>query len=187
VLCCVQIHITPQPNCSYASFETNIPPVQTSIPPLTLSSGAGNSSASSSASGLADLGGGGSESAMITYSALVNKNIAIFGPGKFTLTLFANDKASREFGLTSDALFVDIPGYRRSSRVLYEFTNYKLSYCHYVRINDISKTKNGANATALRSVHGHPRLSLRRCSADSFDRVPCCVALCCAVLQMTRC
>jgi hypothetical protein len=55
------------------------------------------------------------------YAELIEKNVAIFGPGKFTLTLFTNEVASEQFGLDSKALFSDIPGYTRTAKILYEF------------------------------------------------------------------
>ncbi|KAJ2078741.1 spermidine resistance protein [Coemansia sp. RSA 988] len=133
------IHVTPEPHCSYASFETNV-----------------------SDDRVADL------SDPKAIKRLVEQVTRAFGPRFATVTVFKarNDNSSRQLvdghalaaavqsaatasskedlllkaamQLTVDAVppsFAPVDGYRSVDRVLYEFDHYWLRYASYVRTN----------------------------------------------------
>lgn len=89
------IHITPQPECSYVSFETNIK--------------------------------------MSSYKELISRVLEAFKPGRFLMTLFANEGAPCGFSYKT---FQDgsIAGYKRNDLQLSQMKMYNLTYGHYEKI-----------------------------------------------------
>lgn len=150
------IHVTPEPECSYASFETNIP-CETSHP------------AKSSATGsLVKTAVTKNQSPLQT---LIRQVLNVFQPGNFTVTLFSSHPRNLKTksldhgdGLRihdGDANFDGMPiengqkeddghyhhshtkmvqslakmdGYKRTDRILYTFEGYDLVYGHYEQL-----------------------------------------------------
>ncbi|KAJ1780148.1 spermidine resistance protein [Coemansia sp. RSA 2523] len=116
------IHVTPEPHCSYASFETNV-----------------------SGSGVRNL-----HDPQATKH-LVEQVTRVFGPKFVTVTVFKARAAEApqsvadnawENGVkdgpakTADAAplsFAPVDGYKAMDRVLYEFDHYWLRYAYYIR------------------------------------------------------
>ncbi|KAF7728276.1 spermidine resistance protein [Apophysomyces ossiformis] len=111
------IHVTPEPQCSYASFETTIPahlshPIQNP---------------------------GKRSSTEESVCRLIRQVVDIFQPGSFTVTYFkANDSVD---GKTSDdnvghlmRTLGQYGGYKRKDRILHEFDGYDFIFGHYKRI-----------------------------------------------------
>ena len=111
------VHVTPEPHCSYASFETNVPSRQS-----------------------------GRETAEI-----VEQIVAIFRPGRFSVTLFEAKPAvsvglddddsdivqevkrlERKAGKKSSGMEC-IKGYRRVDRIVHELEGYELVFRYYER------------------------------------------------------
>ncbi|XP_018576566.1 S-adenosylmethionine decarboxylase proenzyme isoform X2 [Anoplophora glabripennis] len=93
--CYMTIHITPEPEFSYVSFETNIP--------------------SSS------------------YREIINKVLDTFNPGKFTVTIFAN-QVSPTKDTSKELLFLDQFGkWQRRDVQQCNFKNYDLIYAFYCK------------------------------------------------------
>ncbi|KAG0171263.1 spermidine resistance protein [Apophysomyces sp. BC1034] len=100
------IHVTPEPQCSYASFESNIPVEQ-----------------SHAANG----------SSVSPIESLVNQVVDIFQPETFTVTFFTShgkDDHSHSHMVRSMG---SMQGYKRTDRILYEFDGYDLVYGHYTK------------------------------------------------------
>eukprot|EP01135_Chromosphaera_perkinsii_P001626 Nk52_evm3s208 gene=Nk52_evmTU3s208 len=95
------IHITPQPACSYVSFETNVP--------------------------------------RENYHQLIEYVLGLFSPGKFTLTLFANQDSPAANPLKSASDSYE--DYTRRDKHYFEFTNYSLMFCHFENIHGRNKDK----------------------------------------------
>lgn len=91
------IHVTPQKECSYASFETNVK--------------------------------------VSCYKELISKVLKAFKPGRFLMTLFANEGAPCGFSYKT---FREgsIPGYQLDDLQLSQMKMYNLTYGHYKRIED---------------------------------------------------
>lgn len=91
------IHVTPQEECSYASFETNIK--------------------------------------VSCYKELISKVLKTFKPGRFLMTLFANEGAPCGFSYKT---FQEgsIPGYKLDDLQLSQMKMYNLTYGHYKRIHE---------------------------------------------------
>lgn len=100
------IHVTPEPACSYASFETNIPVEQTH----------------------ADRGD------ETPIEALVRQVIRIFDPETFTVTFFtSHHKEHHNHTHMVRSMGSMLEGYERTDRILYEFDGYDLVYGHYTK------------------------------------------------------
>jgi S-adenosylmethionine decarboxylase len=117
------IHVTPEPVCSYASFETNIP--------VRISSSSSKSSSSRcSAKG----------SAPETVRELIRRVVDIFQPGNLTVTIFASTSPDatekqverRQFKMLHSLR--SLPGFRRTDRILYGLEGYDLIYGHYLAV-----------------------------------------------------
>ncbi|CAG8542196.1 100_t:CDS:2 [Funneliformis caledonium] len=88
------VHVTPEPICSYASFESNIP----------VNSG--------------------------SFMDVIRQVIAIFEPGKFSVTVFKSQEGSFDKKLLVE--FIDvIDGYSRKDRILYDLDGYDLIFGHF--------------------------------------------------------
>ncbi|ORX61384.1 S-adenosylmethionine decarboxylase [Hesseltinella vesiculosa] len=99
-------HVTPEPECSYASFETNIP-VSASHP---LNQADGD-----------------------PIDQLVRQVIDIFDPGCFTVTFFTSHVPDGHRHQRMIRAMSEKKGYTRSDRILYEFDGYDLVYGHYIK------------------------------------------------------
>ncbi|CAG8438013.1 6824_t:CDS:10 [Ambispora gerdemannii] len=97
------VHVTPEPSCSYASFESNIP----------LSLHYNDSSTCS------------------TVSDLIRNVISIFNPGKFSVTLFTSTDSRRDKRHLVASLGDDIVRFVRKDRILYELDGYDLIFAHF--------------------------------------------------------
>ncbi|CAH1980396.1 unnamed protein product [Acanthoscelides obtectus] len=93
--CYMTIHITPEPDFSYVSFETNIP--------------------SSS------------------YREIIQKVLDTFNPGKFTVTIFANQASPTKDTSKELLLLNHIGKWQRRDIQLCNFKNYDLIYTFYCR------------------------------------------------------
>lgn len=97
------IHITPQEECSYVSFETNIK--------------------------------------VSCYKELISNVLKTFKPGRFLMTLFANEGAPCGFSYRT---FQEgaIAGYKRNDLQLSQMKMYNLTYGHYEKIEESDMCKN---------------------------------------------
>ncbi|CAH1116296.1 unnamed protein product [Phaedon cochleariae] len=93
--CYMTIHITPEPDFSYVSFETNIP--------------------SSS------------------YKEIINKVLDTFNPGKFTITVFANQQSPTKDTSRELLLLNQIGKWQRRDVQMCNFKNYDLIYAFFCR------------------------------------------------------
>lgn len=102
------IHVTPEPACSYASFETNIPVEQ---------SHANHDNDN-----------------MSPIETLVSQVVRIFDPETFTMTFFTSHHHHSRNNHMVHAMGSTLPGgYTRTDRILYEFDGYDLVYGHYTK------------------------------------------------------
>lgn len=85
----VTIHITPEPHCSYVSFETNVP--------------------------------------HNAYPDLINRLLKVFIPGKFLMTLCANELSSA-YDSHNDFKGMQINGFVRKELQVCRFKNYDITY-----------------------------------------------------------
>lgn len=144
------VHVTPEEDSSYASFETNVE-VKTVEPDY-------------EESGLAAAAATRSKTAISSFEGLVERVVSIFEPGRLSVTLFVstsrleetefNEEASDAAGLTSPEADTDttstlnastllnadagtklhaleLLGYRRTDRILYEFEGYDLVFVSF--------------------------------------------------------
>ncbi|KAI8067185.1 adenosylmethionine decarboxylase [Gongronella butleri] len=99
-------HVTPEPECSYASFETNIP-VSASHPAAHKDED--------------------------PIDQLVRQVIHIFDPACFTVTFFSSHIPDGHRHRRMIRAMSEKKGYNRTDRILYEFDGYDLVYGHYVK------------------------------------------------------
>ncbi|GAA5798534.1 adenosylmethionine decarboxylase [Helicostylum pulchrum] len=107
------IHVTPEPACSYASFETTIPtkPVET-----------------------VGKNGNGREEAI---RKLIRQVIDIFQPGSFTVTYFSSHFHQDQQSDNINKLVRSVDqfgGYKRKDKILHEFEGYDLIFGHYTKM-----------------------------------------------------
>ncbi|CAO3606769.1 unnamed protein product [Cunninghamella blakesleeana] len=126
------IHVTPEPQCSYASFETTIPTL-----PFTYDT---------------KLSKDDSEKKQHAIRLLIRQVVDIFQPTDFTVTYFANS-SKKEINPYDDDIQDDqddqdddnnylmmmntlsnFGGYKRKNKILHEFDGYNLLFGHYSRI-----------------------------------------------------
>lgn len=98
-------HVTPEDECSYASFESNIP-VEKSH---------------------ANMG----EQSPI--EALITRVLDIFDPSSFTVTYFTSHHKEHHSHSQMVRSMSLLNGYKRTNRILYEFDGYDLVYGHYAK------------------------------------------------------
>ncbi|PWN47357.1 S-adenosylmethionine decarboxylase [Violaceomyces palustris] len=111
------IHVTPEEGSSYASFETNI------------ALGCGSRSSHTRASD--DVA-----SAPRDLPSLIKRIVQTFEPGKMSVTVFMSSKQGEEEeeeGSGDSALLhkLQIPGYKRTDRIVYEFEGYDLVFVSF--------------------------------------------------------
>jgi S-adenosylmethionine decarboxylase len=107
------IHVTPEPQCSYASFETTIPTKPVDTPGKQ---------------------GHGREEAI---RKLVRQVIDIFQPGTFTVTYFSSHKDADQQSDNISKLVRTVDqfgGYKRKDKILHEFEGYDLIFGHYTKM-----------------------------------------------------
>jgi S-adenosylmethionine decarboxylase len=97
-------HVTPEPECSYASFESNIP-VEKSHAGLETS----------------------------PIEALITRVLDIFDPSSFTVTYFTSHHKEHHSHSHMVKSMAALNGYKRTNRILYEFDGYDLVYGHYAK------------------------------------------------------
>ena len=104
------IHVTPEPDCSYASFETNIPVEESHACKNTVD---GDS----------------------PIERLVSQVTRIFDPESFTVTFFTSHhhKDNHSHSHMVHSMVAMAGGYKRTHRILYEFDGYDLVYGHYTK------------------------------------------------------
>ncbi|GFN90096.1 S-adenosylmethionine decarboxylase proenzyme [Plakobranchus ocellatus] len=91
----ITIHVTPEPHCSYVSFESNVP--------------------------------------QASYQDLTMKVLQVFNPGKFLMTVFANNASiARDCHKQLEQLDC-LDGYRRNDHQFCSFKNYYLTYTQFSR------------------------------------------------------
>ncbi|KAI7880602.1 S-adenosylmethionine decarboxylase [Lichtheimia hyalospora FSU 10163] len=111
------IHVTPEPQCSYASFETTIP--------------------ASYSHAVKNPGKGRQHGDAESVCLLIRQVIDIFQPGTFTVTYFSshndNEEDDNNIGVMMEAMG-RFGGYKRKDRILYEFDGYDLVFGQYKKI-----------------------------------------------------
>ncbi|KAF7725927.1 spermidine resistance protein [Apophysomyces ossiformis] len=99
------IHVTPEPECSYASFESNIP-VEKSHP---------------------------ADGDKSPIESLIKQVTDIFQPGTFTVTFFTSHGKEDHNHSHMVRSMGSVEGYKRTDRILYEFDGYDMVYGHYTK------------------------------------------------------
>ncbi|KAI9305562.1 S-adenosylmethionine decarboxylase [Cunninghamella echinulata] len=125
------IHVTPEPQCSYASFETTIPTLPFSYD--------------------TKLSKDDTDKKQHAIRLLIRQVIDIFQPTNFTVTYFATTPSKKELGNYNDEedgeddedddnslmmmnTLASFGGYKRKNKILHEFDGYNLLFGHYSRI-----------------------------------------------------
>ncbi|BFZ09341.1 hypothetical protein BsWGS_12380 [Bradybaena similaris] len=91
----ITIHVTPEPHCSYVSFESNVP--------------------------------------QESYQNLIKKVLQVFNPGKFLMTVFANQASIARDSHKHLERVETIEGYSRHDHQFCSFKSYNLTYTQYSR------------------------------------------------------
>ncbi|KAG0306313.1 spermidine resistance protein [Dissophora globulifera] len=135
------IHVTPEPVCSYASFETNIPvglrhkkSSGTSTPVSAAASDDGNVSAE-------DVVSKASYTGPETLTELISRVVEIFQPGTMSVTLFSShltedgqmetDRQMERRQRRMIKAMGRVRGFTRTDRILYEFEGCDLVFGHF--------------------------------------------------------
>lgn len=98
-------HVTPEPECSYASFESNIPVEKSHA----------NSDEQS------------------PVEALITRVLKIFDPSSFTVTYFTSHHKEHHHHGHMVRSMSTLEGYKRTNRILYEMDGYDVVYGHYAK------------------------------------------------------
>lgn len=139
------IHVTPEPVCSYASFETNIPVG------LKKSKKSSKNSASASASENEDGSSSEEDKAVVssvtytgpeTLTDLISRVVEIFQPGTMSVTLFSShmtedgqletERQTERRQRHMVKAMGRVSGFTRTDRILYEFDGCDLVFGHFV-------------------------------------------------------
>ncbi|KAG0062931.1 spermidine resistance protein [Linnemannia elongata] len=148
------IHVTPEPVCSYASFETNIPVGLRHKKSSKSRSASGNNSAGSSSAsedGDAAEEEGKTKQEVVseatytgpeTLTDLISRVVEIFQPGTMSVTLFSSHmtedgqmESERQMERRQRRMVKAmgrITGFSRTDRILYEFDGCDLVFGHFV-------------------------------------------------------
>ncbi|KAK0542970.1 spermidine resistance protein [Tilletia horrida] len=148
------VHVTPEPECSYASFETNVRFL------------AGSAADAAGTAGTAD-----QAATPHNLTSLIKRVIGIFQPGKMSITLFLSSASATEDSAAvpdradthalingngptkpaaaaataeTNAMALDalvLKGYRRTDRILYEFEGYDLTFVTFERVGLVRPSK----------------------------------------------
>ncbi|KAF9921222.1 spermidine resistance protein [Linnemannia zychae] len=148
------IHVTPEPVCSYASFETNIPVGLRQKKSKKNSSASGNNSTGSSSA--SEDGDAAEEEGKLgrdvvseatytgpeTLTELISRVVEIFQPGTMSVTLFSSHmtedgqmESERQMERRQRRMIKAmgrISGFTRTDRILYEFDGCDLVFGHFV-------------------------------------------------------
>ncbi|KAI8368006.1 adenosylmethionine decarboxylase [Choanephora cucurbitarum] len=100
-------HVTPEPECSYASFESNIPVEQSH--------------------------GDDHQEGQSPIEALITRVLDVFDPSSFTVTYFTSHHKEHHSHSHMVRSMASLNGYKRTNRILYEFDGYDLVYGHYAK------------------------------------------------------
>ncbi|KAI7907335.1 adenosylmethionine decarboxylase [Cokeromyces recurvatus] len=98
-------HVTPEPECSYASFECNIPVEKSHA----------------------------SQGEQSPVEILITRVLNIFDPSSFTVTYFTSHHKEHHSQAHMVRSMSSLNGYKRTNRILYEFDGYDLVYGHYAK------------------------------------------------------
>ncbi|KAF9122074.1 spermidine resistance protein [Mortierella sp. 14UC] len=148
------IHVTPEPVCSYASFETNIPvglrhKKSSKSRTASGSNSAGSSSASEDGDAVEEEGKAKQEviseatyTGPETLTDLISRVVEIFQPGTMSVTLFSSHltedgqmESERQMERRQRRMVKAmgrISGFTRTDRILYEFDGCDLVFGHFV-------------------------------------------------------
>ncbi|KAG0379706.1 spermidine resistance protein [Mortierella sp. AD032] len=148
------IHVTPEPVCSYASFETNIPvglrhKKSSKSRSASGSNSAGSSSASEDGDAIEEEGKAKQEvvseatyTGPETLTDLISRVVEIFQPGTMSVTLFSSHltedgqmESERQMERRQRRMVKAmgrISGFNRTDRILYEFDGCDLVFGHFV-------------------------------------------------------
>jgi S-adenosylmethionine decarboxylase len=137
-------HVTPEEECSYASFETNIPLVDQEselLDGLDV-----DHPCALPALNLARLDGA------LTYKEMIKRVLNVFCPTNVTLTHFSNAIGVSPSPIPPTLPIVQIDGYRLIDISVNVLPHYHLFYCHYVR--------EGCGAGVARQRHHRKRVDV---------------------------
>ncbi|KAI8969247.1 adenosylmethionine decarboxylase [Mycotypha africana] len=104
-------HVTPEPECSYASFESNIP----------VEKSHGGKAASAD------------DEDNSPIEDLISQVLDIFDPTSFTVTYFTSHHKEHDSHRHMIRSMSTVNGYKRTNRIWYEFEGYDLVYGHYAK------------------------------------------------------
>ncbi|KAI1319438.1 spermidine resistance protein [Mortierella claussenii] len=145
------IHVTPEPVCSYASFETNIPvglrskarkSRSTSGDSTPVSTSSASEDEEAAKNGAQDIVSKATYTGPETLTELISRVVEIFQPGTMSVTLFSSH-LTEDGQMESDRQMERrqrrmvkamgrVAGFTRTDRILYEFEGCDLVFGHFV-------------------------------------------------------
>ncbi|KAF8928591.1 adenosylmethionine decarboxylase [Dissophora ornata] len=136
------IHVTPEPVCSYASFETNIPVYLRNKKSSGSSTPVSAGSASEDGDAIEDVVSKATYTGPETLTELISKVVEIFQPGTMSVTLFSShltedgqmetDRQMERRQRRMVKAMGRVAGFARTDRILYEFDGCDLVFGHFV-------------------------------------------------------